>query len=178
MPRTRWSPETDAPLLEAVFDPPLAARHSPRTQTEIADVRAVYVEGLGWSRERLAKYRFRVLAATARRTPEVRTVILRPPADLLRALPETLLEAQLAHLSALPMHEAHNYHRANFEGVPEVMDFLQSYKITLADKDREKLLHLASALGVPVRQGDPSKGNPDLSRAIARLIQELHERVS
>ncbi len=177
MPRTRWSPETDAPLLDAVFDPSRSPGFSARTQVEIADVRAVYVETLGWGRERLAKYRFRVLAATARRTPETAPVLLRPPADTLPTLPEALLEAQLAHMSALPMHEAQSHYKKNFESVTEVLDFVDSYKIQLADGDYQKLTRIAQALGVPIRPNDTTKGNPDLSRAISRIVEEMYDRI-
>lgn len=177
MPRIRWTPERDAPLIDAVYADSPQEGFSPRTQRDIDDVRRTFVQDLGWNRERLGRYRFRVLAAAARRDPERRTVLIRPPGARLAGLPEGLLESQLAHMSTLPLADAEQHFTRLFGATPEVMDLLSNYRIELGDKVYEKARELAQARGRPVRPGDDRNGNPDLSQLIAALIEEAHERL-
>lgn len=177
MPRTRWTPEQDAPLLDAVFDPALAPDFGPLRREQIGDVRAVFVERLGWSRERLAGLRFAVLAAAARRTPEVRLVQLRPPGELVARLQPDLLEAQLRAWSDVTVAEARAQLATLF--TPEVTDTVETYRIHLPRRSYELLRELAPALlGAEIRPDDHRQGNPDLSLALERLIRTAHDRLS
>jgi len=176
MPRTRWSPEKDAPLFDAVYTPALGLGFTARTQQEISDVRLTFATELGWNRERLERYRFRTLAAVARRTPERRVVLVKPPALIAHDMPEGLLEQQLAHMSSLPLPAAQAHFARVFETPPEVMDYVNTYRIQIADRTYDKARRLAEAQGRPLRPGDDRNGNPDLAALIERLIEEAHAR--
>lgn len=177
MPRNRWTPERDAPLLDAVFDPKREQGFAPMTRTQIRDVRAVYVEGLGWSRERLAQYRFRLLAATARREGEIVTVKLKAPAEVVPTVRPDLLEQQLAHMSALPYQQAMRHFQDFFLARPEIDELMDHYRIKLSKSDYAAAQQLAAALGLPFSKSDAREGNEDLSLALAKIIEVARERL-
>lgn len=177
MPRTRWRPETDAPLLDAVFDPAKERGFTPYTQMQIQDVRAVFAERMRWSRERLSRYRFRVLASVSRRESEVVLAVLKPPADVLPTLPEALLEQHLAHMSDLPLESARAHFHELFTAKPEVIDIADHYRITLTRSDYARAREVARMLGLNIRSKDAREGNPDLSRLVSKLLEVTHERL-
>lgn len=164
---------SDAALWDAVFDPALEEGLYFKTARRVREVRALFVDELGWGRASLEQFRFRAVARLAESRAETVTVRLRSPAQHARLWPREFTETFLRELGARRLDLWDEF---GARWMPDIVeDRVSKYSIELSDQEYARIREYAArAAGNEITDRDARAGNPELSRAVVTLLDQAY----
>lgn len=175
---TTFSSEREAEYISAALGEPTDAQFNNEGLSQIAWVRRLFVERLGWDRTQLARYPFPALAEVAR-PGDWRLALLKGCGDHAAILPEEMLHLTLRQVANLPHRQRRGYaESALLPQTPEVLELGQGHRAArsrFTEADRTFVLKTAATNGIVISERDERTGGAEFTEAVMKLLRLAYE---